>query len=149
MIARSVLAQRSPHREKANDDGPRGQRLATLDADGYPHVTPIWFHWDGDVVRMTSLPDKPHVRRLRHDARAGFVVDVEGGERSDGQRPNQQVRIVGDAVLRHDENGAWTRAITLRYLCGPGAEDQAMARSEQPRVVVELRPSTIVAVASI
>jgi hypothetical protein len=124
-------------------------RLATLDDDGYPHVTPIWFHWDGQVVRMTSLPDRPHIRRLRHDARVGFVVDAENGERSDGQRPNRQVRMIGDAVLRDDEGGAWTKAITLRYLCGPGAEGQAQSRSSRPRVAIDLRPSTIVAVASI
>lgn len=125
--------------------------LATLDADGYPHVTPIWFHWDGEAARMTSLPNKPHVLRLRHDARAGLVVDAEDSERSDGQRPNQQVRIVGNAVLSDDVNGSWTRAITRCYLHGPGAEEKTRARSGHARVpvVIELRPPTVVAVASV
>ncbi len=70
---------------------------------------------------MTSLPNKPHVLRLRHDARAGLAVDAEDSERSDGQRPNQQVRIVGNAVLSDDVKGSWTRPITRCYLHGPGA----------------------------
>lgn len=123
--------------------------LATLDADGYPHVTPIWFHWDGETVRMTSLPNKPHVRRLRHDARAGFVVDFEAGERGDGQRPNRQVRIVGDTTLSDDTDGDWTRAITHRYLQGPGAQIKSQERAEQQRVVIELLPTTVTAVASV
>lgn len=124
-------------------------RLATLDRAGYPHVTPIWFHWDGEAVRMTSLEDKPHVCRLRNDARAGFVVDIEGEERGDGQRPNRQVRITGDAVLVSDEGGDWTRLITLKYLVGLSAEARAEARAAQSRVVIELRPATIVGVASV
>jgi hypothetical protein len=24
--------------------------LATIDGDGYPHVTSLWFRWDGDVA---------------------------------------------------------------------------------------------------
>jgi len=123
--------------------------LATLDVDGYPHVTPIWFHWDGETVRMTSLPNKPHVHRLRHDARAGFVVDLEARELSDGQRPNRQVRIIGNAALSDDADGDWTRAITHRYLRGPGAQAQAQTRSEQLRVVIELLPTRIIAVASV
>lgn len=123
--------------------------LATLDVDGYPDVTPIWFHWDGETIRMTSLPNKPHVRRLRHDARAGFVVDLEAGELSDGQRPNRQVRIVGDTALSDDTHGDWTRVITHRYLRGPGAKTQTEKRSAQQRVVIELLPTTIIAVASV
>lgn len=124
-------------------------RLATLDSDGYPHVTPIWFHWDGEVVRMTSLENKPHLRRLHDDGRVGFVVDVEDDERSDGERPNRQVRFVGDAVLYEDDIGHWTQVITNKYLTGPGSTSQTRKRSGQPRVVIELRPATTVAVASV
>jgi len=124
-------------------------QLATLDADGYPRVTPIWFHWDGDAVRMTSLEFKPHVRRLREDPRAGFVVDLEASELDNGQRPNRQVRIVSDTTVSVDADGDWTRVITQRYLCGPGAQAQTQARSKQPRVVIEMRPTRIIAAASI
>jgi len=44
---------------------PLGQeetRIATIDADGYPHVTPLWFLWaDGQQVRAVGdavlIPD--------------------------------------------------------------------------------------------
>ena len=38
--------------------------LASIDGAGYPHVTPLWFHWDGEVARMTSAPGRPHLQRL-------------------------------------------------------------------------------------
>lgn len=59
--------------------------LATIDSEGYPHVTPVWFHWDGSLIRATSLVDKPHVR-LRRNPRAGFVVDLEDAEVDGGER---------------------------------------------------------------
>src|SRR2546429_239482 len=55
--------------------------LATLDGDGYPHVTPVWFLWTGDALVMTSMSERPHVLRLRHDARAGVCIHVEEAER--------------------------------------------------------------------
>jgi Pyridoxamine 5'-phosphate oxidase len=124
-------------------------RLATLDGDGYPHVTPIWFIWDGEAFRMTSLLGKPHVHRLRRDQRAGLVIDIEDAERDDGERPNAQLRVVGDAEVSDDVGGAWTHTITLRYLRGPGAARAAQRRASQPRVVITLRPQRQVAVASV
>jgi nitroimidazol reductase NimA-like FMN-containing flavoprotein (pyridoxamine 5'-phosphate oxidase superfamily) len=66
-------------------------RLATLDGDGFPHVTPLWFVWQEGAFYMTSIADRPHLRRLSRNPRAGLCVDVEDPERPDGQRPNRQV----------------------------------------------------------
>ncbi len=92
---------------------------------------------------------KPHVHRLRNDARVGFVIDIEDDERSDGKRPYRQVRITGDAALVSEEGGDWTRSITLKYLVGMSADARTEARAAQSRVVIELPPATIVGVASI
>ena len=79
--------------------------LATLDGDGYPHVTPIWFVWQDGAFYFASDTNRPHVARLRRDVRAGVVVDIEAAKRSDGERPNQQVRAVGEAVVEPDVDG--------------------------------------------
>jgi nitroimidazol reductase NimA-like FMN-containing flavoprotein (pyridoxamine 5'-phosphate oxidase superfamily) len=39
-------------------------RLATLDRHGFPHVTPLWFIWANDAFFMTSIADRPHLKRL-------------------------------------------------------------------------------------
>ena len=72
-------------------------RLATLDRDGFPHVTPLWFLWIDGAFYMTSIADRPHLRRLAVNPRAGVLVDTEDAERDDGQRPNRQVRAIGEA----------------------------------------------------
>ena len=122
-------------------------RLATLDAAGYPHVTPLWFVWSDGAFYMTSIPDRPHLRRLRHDPRVGVCVDHEAPEREDGERPNRQVRGIGDAELFPDARGEWTRRITLKYVHGAG--HRATARAAHERIVIRLTPARLVAVASV
>lgn len=123
--------------------------LATIDGDGFPHVTPIWFLWDGEAFVMTCLPDRPHLRRLRANPAASVCVDVEDPEGADGQRPNRQVRAVGTATVETDIDGEWTRQITHKYLHGPGAQAQADQRARHPRVVIRLASDRLVAIASV
>lgn len=124
-------------------------RLATIDAAGFPHVTPLWFVWAEGAFHMTSFPDRPHLRRLGANPHAGLCIDVEEPERGDGERPNRQVRAIGQAELLADAGGAWTRRITEKYVRGPAAPARSAARSADERVVVRLRPRRVVAVTSL
>jgi PPOX class probable F420-dependent enzyme len=124
-------------------------RLATLDRDGFPHVTPVWFLWSEGAFYMTSIADRPHLLRLAANPRAGVLVDTEDAERDDGQRPNRQVRAIGEAEVFPDRGGQWTTRITEKYIRGPGAAACIASRAADQRVVVRLRPARIVAVASV
>ena len=46
-------------------------RLATLDTRGFPHVTPLWFLWTDRAFYFTRFADRPHLRRLAENPRAG------------------------------------------------------------------------------
>lgn len=122
--------------------------LATLDRNGFPHVTPLWFVWEDGAFYMTSIADRPHLKRLAGNPRAGLGIDVEDPERADGQRPNQQVRAIGNAELLPDDHAAWTTRITEKYVHGPAAATSIAARAADERIVICLRPTRLVAVAS-
>jgi nitroimidazol reductase NimA-like FMN-containing flavoprotein (pyridoxamine 5'-phosphate oxidase superfamily) len=124
-------------------------RPATLDRDGFPHLTPLWFLWTDGAFYMTSIADRPHLRRLAVNPRAGVLVDTEDPERDDGQRPNRQVRAIGEAEMFPDSGGLWTSRITEKYIRGPGAAASIAARAADQRVVVRLRPARVVVVASV
>jgi PPOX class probable F420-dependent enzyme len=124
-------------------------RLATLDRDGFPHVTPLWFIWADGAFYMTSIADRPHLRRLRRDPRAGLCIDVEAPERADGQRPNRQVRATGEIELFPDAGAQWTTRITEKYVRGEGRSVSVASGAADERVVMRLAPVRIVAVASV
>jgi nitroimidazol reductase NimA-like FMN-containing flavoprotein (pyridoxamine 5'-phosphate oxidase superfamily) len=95
---------------------------ATIDASGYPHVTPLWFLWADGAFRLASDAGRPRLARLRANPRAGLVIDVEAAQRPGGQRPSKQVRAVGDATLAPGTGAAWTRRIWDKYINGPARE---------------------------
>lgn len=124
-------------------------RLATIDADGYPHVTALRFIVDGEAIVMTSYVDRSHISRARANPRVGVVIDVEGALRADGERPNQQIRVQGDAVVAPDVAYEWTSKIRRKYIDATTASGVADQVQRRPRTLVRVEPRSFVAVASI
>ncbi|MGX1808503.1 pyridoxamine 5'-phosphate oxidase family protein [Nocardia sp. NPDC055321] len=123
--------------------------LATIDEEGYPHVTPIWFVWAEGTFYLTSFAGRPHVRRIARNPRVGLVIDTEGELRSDGQRPNRQIRVTGDAVVSVDQDGLWTSRIRRKYIGPPGEALAAPGHPGRPRVLLAVTPRSVTAVASV
>lgn len=124
-------------------------RLATIDADGYPHVTPIWFTWVDGAFYLTSYTGRPHLSRIRENPRVGLVIDIEDELRADGERPNQQIRVTGDATISPDTDDLWTTRIRTKYIDQAIAPGTATRRNGRERAVITVRPRTTTAVASI
>ena len=51
-------------------------RVASVGADGSPHVTPLWFVWDGGALWLTSIVKSQRWTDLQRDGRVGVVVDA-------------------------------------------------------------------------
>jgi nitroimidazol reductase NimA-like FMN-containing flavoprotein (pyridoxamine 5'-phosphate oxidase superfamily) len=122
-------------------------RVATLDNMGYPHVTPLWFLFDNEVFHMTSFTNRPHLERIRTNPRVGLVIDTEDDEVFDRERPNRQIRVIGDAVVTEDDDHIWTNRIRAKYLRGPAEMKQPEGRRGRCHILVV--PRHIVAVASV
>ncbi|MFM2105053.1 MAG: hypothetical protein RL338_85 [Chloroflexota bacterium] len=52
--------------------------LTTVDADGRPQSSPIWFIWDGAELAIRSLERTPRVRNLRANPHVSFHLDSDG-----------------------------------------------------------------------
>src|SRR5271165_3840874 len=51
-------------------------RVATLGNDGAPHVTPLWFAWDGNSLWLTSIVHSQRWTDIQRDDRVSVVVDA-------------------------------------------------------------------------
>lgn len=62
-------------------EGPVTAVLATINADGSPLATPMWYVHDAHGIGMVSVDDLQKVRNLRRDPRVCVVVetDLPGG----------------------------------------------------------------------
>ncbi|MER8032772.1 pyridoxamine 5'-phosphate oxidase family protein [Streptomyces bauhiniae] len=72
-------------------------RVATVSADGTPHVSALWFVWDGTSLWLYSVVRSRRWTQLRHDARVAVVVD--SGEEYDqlrGVELSGRVEFVGE-----------------------------------------------------
>ena len=52
-------------------------RMATQRADGYPHLTPIWFVWEDGKFFHTLGADRVHLTNLARDPRMSLVIDED------------------------------------------------------------------------
>ncbi|MEV7414015.1 pyridoxamine 5'-phosphate oxidase family protein [Streptomyces sp. NPDC089919] len=73
-------------------------RVATVAADGRPHVGALWFAWDGTALWLYSITRSRRWAQLRKDPRISVVVDAgeDYGELR-GAELSGAVEFVGEA----------------------------------------------------
>ncbi len=52
--------------------------MASTGRDGSPHVTPLWFAWDGTALWLTSIVRSQRWTDLQRDNRVSVIVDAGG-----------------------------------------------------------------------
>ncbi|MFI1412035.1 pyridoxamine 5'-phosphate oxidase family protein [Streptomyces sp. NPDC020707] len=78
-------------------------RVATVSADGAPHVSTLWFVWDGKSLWLYSITRSKRWADLRRDPRVAAVIDA--GEEYDqlrGVEVSGSVEFVGEVPRTGD-----------------------------------------------
>ena len=88
-------------------DAPRPADLATLNPDGSPQLSVIWYARRGDVVVVNTTAQRVKTKNMERDGRVALLV----GD------PQKYVRFDGDAriVATGAEALADIRALAVRY----------------------------------
>ncbi len=109
--------------------GTRTAKLATVRADGRPHVVPVWFLLDGDDLLFNTGADTAKASAIRRDGRVALCVDDE-------RFPYAYVLVEGDATLSDDLAAVreWAERIAARYV----GDDRAAEYGERNGVPGEL-----------
>lgn len=110
-------------------EGVRTAKLATVRADGRPHIAPVWFLLDGDDLVFNTGEATVKAATVRRDRRVAICVDDE-------RFPYAYVVVEGTATLSADLAAvrSWAERIAARYV----GEDEAAAYGERNGVPGEL-----------
>lgn len=57
----------------------RTARVATVSVDGRPHVSPLWFAWDGSAMWFNSIVRSQRWADLQRNPQCAVVVDAGNG----------------------------------------------------------------------
>ncbi len=121
-------------------EGTKTGKLATVRADGRPHVVPVWYDLDGDNLVFTTGGDSVKARNMMRDPRVSITID-------DQTPPYAFVTIEGTvsfsddpALLLH-----WATRIGGRYMGQDQAEAYGIRNSPEGEVLVTIHPSKTLA----
>jgi PPOX class probable F420-dependent enzyme len=119
----------------------RTAKLATVRADGRPHVAPIWFALDDDAsVVFTTGATSAKGRSLRVDPRVALCVD-------DDRPPFSFVVIEGEAEISEDaeELLVWATTLGGRYMGADRADEYGRRNAVPGELLVRVRPTRVLA----
>lgn len=124
--------------------GTRTAKLATVRADGSPHVAPIWFLLEGNEVIFNTGAATVKGRNLARDARVALCVD-------DDRPPFSFVMLRGRARLSEDpdELRYWATRIGARYMGEDRAEEFGARNAVPGELVVRVTVDKVVAEADL
>lgn len=117
---------------------PRTAKLATVRADGRPHLAPVWFDLDGEELIFTTWHTTVKAINLRRDPRVALCVDDE-------VPPFAFVLIEGTATLSEDLEALryWATRIAGRYMGQEQAEAFGQRNGVAGELLVRVRPSRV------
>lgn len=119
---------------KALLDEPVIANLATIDAAGRPHVTPVWVDTDGGDIVINTAEGRAKTRNLRRAALVAVSV-------VDSQDPFRVVAVQGSVVeVTTDGADEHIDRLARKYL---GVDSYPMRQPGEQRIKVRIRPDRV------
>ena len=108
--------------------------LATVNPDGSPQVTPVWFDVDGEDIRINTARGRVKDRNLRRNAAVALAV-------MDPDNPYRYVQVRG-RVSEVTESGADAHidSLATKYM---GVDKYPYRRPGEVRVIFKIRAERV------
>jgi PPOX class probable F420-dependent enzyme len=121
---------------------PWNARIATVDAEGWPHVTPVWYDFDAEArtFRVVGRERAAWIAHIRREPRVALHIadDVHAEHTRVLVRGMAEILEGPVAPAASARIGDLTHRLSLRYL-GPNGPTYAARTAERPRVLIAIR----------
>jgi PPOX class probable F420-dependent enzyme len=109
--------------------------LATVNNDGFPQVTEVWFLYEGGELKTSLNSSRVKTRNLMQRPQCSlFLLDL--------QNPYRHLEVRGNARIEPDDDYAFARKVGEKYDTDLSVHD----RPGETRVVVAIEPVNVRAV---
>jgi len=108
--------------------------LATVNADGTPQVTPVWFDWDGRHIRVNTARGRVKDKNLRRTPAVSLAI-------MDPDNPYRYVQIKGRvAAVTEAGADAHIDSLAKKYL---GQDRYPYRKADEVRVTFSIAPDRV------
>jgi PPOX class probable F420-dependent enzyme len=110
--------------------------LATIDDDGYPQLSEVWFLLDDGELKLSLNTSRHKTKNLSSRPQCSLLI-------VDLQNPYRYLEVRGRANLEPDDDYTFARKVGAKY---GGADLKEHDQPGETRVVVTLEPTKVHAV---
>ncbi|MDX6625300.1 MAG: hypothetical protein QOE56_289 [Solirubrobacterales bacterium] len=128
------MAARIEGRARELIEEPNFCLVATLGADGAPHVAPVWLHHDGDTIVLNSAKGRAWPANLERDPRVTLTIPNR-----DNQYEYVAIRGHVDAFVEEGAD-AHIDQLAKKYL---GQDTYPFRKDGEERIIVRIVPDRV------
>jgi PPOX class probable F420-dependent enzyme len=107
--------------------------LATVRPDGRPHVTPVWYEYDGYEFIVSTFRAAQKLQNVAKKGFAALSIYTQG-------LPYRQVTVEGAARVGSQVDGVWRERVAVRYLGEPAGKAYVRDTADMEFVAIHVRP---------
>ena len=113
--------------------GPNVASLATVRPDGRPHVTPVWYEFDGTEFIVATLRSSQKTANVSRKGYAALTVYTPG-------MPYRHVVSEGTARVGSALDNVWRERLASRYLGETAGRAYVRESGDWDVVAIHIRP---------
>jgi PPOX class probable F420-dependent enzyme len=108
--------------------------VATIGPNGEPQVNPVWFGWDGEVIKFSTVRGRQKERNLERDPRIALLI-------VDPTNPYRYIEVRGKVEqIEDDPDGSYIDEMAKKYM---GVDEYPYKKEGDERVIVIIRPEYV------
>jgi nitroimidazol reductase NimA-like FMN-containing flavoprotein (pyridoxamine 5'-phosphate oxidase superfamily) len=122
--------------------GPVVARIATIDEDGVPYVTPVWQEWDGEVFWIVPRERSAWVAHIKKNPNVGISCAQDSGTYKRIMAQGKAEIVFGPAPMQGQCLDVANR-MALRFL-GEHGPEYLVPTYDRPRYLIKAVPTKMI-----
>jgi hypothetical protein len=112
---------------------PRVAALSTVRPDGRPHVTPVWYDFDGREFTVSTFRTTQKLKNVSHKGLAALCIFTH-------EPPYRNVIVQGTARVGSPLDNVWRQRVATRYLGEHAGRVYAQETADWDVIAIYIRP---------